>query len=351
MLHAPSLVVVLALAQQAGATESATPPSPASSSATTSSSTDSSTVNPVDPTGEAAPADAPPVADDNATVTLPPEPPTLPVVAFLGVAAVDADRALADKLDGELRALLLADRQVAFAPSSAPVIDLACFDDVACRASRAASLEGAHVLVARGETVVDAAGASKLSLSLALLVRADGRVEQELSFVEADEAVLMGRLAAAYDVVMGPLHASDASTQAEPTPTTAVEPKEDASVVDDDADLDLEDESQKEARRLEAPAKEPPPTQPVPLDEGVALGTWIYIGAFVAGGALVALSGAVFDLASPTSLNGTVDVFDAVGPSLVVVGAVIAVVGVATGLLFEPFGGATDDGAAEEVAR
>lgn len=348
MLHAPSFVVVLAFAQQAGAAESATPPSPAPSTAATSS-TDSATTDAAAPTGEAAPADGPPVADDAATVTLPPEPPTLPVVAFLGVAAVDADRAFADRLEGEVRALLLADREIAFAPSSAPVVDLACFDDVACRASRAASLEGAHVLVARGETVVDEAGPSKLRFSLALLVREDGRVEQELSFVEADEAALMGRLTAAYDVVMGPLHPQDTSPPVEAPPAVVVDAPSDAPTEPGEAGLGFDDGLEQEARRLDAPAKKPPP-EPVPLDEGVALGTWIYIGSFIAGGALVALSGAVFDLASPTSLNGAIDPFDAIGPSLVVAGAVIAVVGVATGLLFEPFGG-TADAKADEEAR
>jgi hypothetical protein len=269
---------------------------------------------------------------------------TRPAVSFLGVASTDAERTLAARVDEDVRALLLADRTLVFAPSSAPVLEPACFVDDTCRTAQSAGLEGTYVVAARVQILSTAADGAEseagVALTLVLFDRVSGRVESELSYSERDEGAVLARLAAAYASLFTAIR-EPAAAMAPEAPAVAEPTLDDADAVDEGLGFEVETPA---ARRLESKA-EPvadvsPPAES--LDEGVAIGTWLYMGAFVVVGAALVLSGAAFDLASPSSTNGLLDPLDAVGPSLVTVGALVAVAGVVTGLVFEPFAGSSD---------
>jgi hypothetical protein len=336
MMYALHTVVVLFAL---GAADDATSPAPTASTepALAAPPVDDATATEAPPATETAPPEA--------GVTLPPDAPPedkRPVVAFLGVASSETERAVATRVDEEVRALLLADRAIVFSPSSAPILESACFSEEACRATQAKELEGAYVVAARVRPEVAAivdgiAAPAKIALDLVLFERMSGRAESELTYVEGDEAALLARAGAAYVSLFTAILAPAAPKIEEPAPVVEVPAA-------DDEGLGFETEEPAPRRLETAPAPVAPPTttEPQALDEGVAVGTWIYIAAFVAGGAVLALSGAAFDVVSPTSTNGTLDPLDAVGPTLVVAGALVAAVGVATGLLFTPFAGSSD---------
>lgn len=286
--------------------------------------------------------------DEDSPRAEPPEPvaptpagPLEPVpLAFLGLRGPGSHVELAFTLEESIRTEIAGAGAFTLTDAAGVVLEGSCLDDVSCRKDALAGVRVPWVLVGR----VDVAEA-QLGIHLWLVRQADGAVEAQGSLaqpVTADDDGRAGLLASLGPLVRSVLQTVDPSAPpAIPAELVAEAGKDDEEdlefpVPEDDTRTRMwpEEEARKKAedeRRLSTAAAAPKPA--AEGSAGVNYAAWIWSGGFLAAGASTALVGIAFDLISPTSVNDELDVFDAVGPGLVVIGATVAL----AGLVINPF--------------